>query len=199
MDIKRLHHYTAKLRLIKPLHLLILAILSGVICIFALRANNEHMVQLRTALYQADQKGQNVKGALVALQSYVVSHMNTDLSTGTGSVYPPIQLAGTYDRLLQAQGTAIQQQNSQLYSNAQAYCEQLYPTGLSAPRIPCIQQYVQSHGLKTEPTIPASLYKFDFISPWWSPDLAGWSLLAAIAFAVLAVVLWIVRLVNKKH
>ena len=44
-----------------------------------------------------------------------------------------------------------------------------------------------THGLKGA-NIPVSLYEFDFISPTWSPDLAGWSMLAAIVLAVLTVI-----------
>ena len=36
-----------------------------------------------------------------------------------------------------------------------------------------------SRGIEQK-NIPDSLYKFDFVSPTWSPDLAGWSLLVAI-------------------
>ena len=194
---KELPRILAILKSLQPWHLLALGVLSGVICLFALRANNEHMVQLRSALYQADQNNTNVQKALHTLQQYVTSHMNTDLSTGNGSVYPPIQLVGTYDRLVQAQDASIQQQNSQIYTDAQAYCEKLYPTGLSGPRIPCIDQYVTSKGLKAPPAIPDSLYKFDFVSPTWSPDLAGWSMVVAVAGLLGAGALFIVRLVRK--
>ncbi len=33
--------------------------------------------------------------------------------------------------------------------------------------------------------IPDSLYKFDFVSPIWSPDVAGWSMLLSIVFGLL--------------
>ncbi|HET9173903.1 MAG TPA: hypothetical protein VFN56_01335 [Candidatus Saccharimonadales bacterium] len=195
MHKKRLHQTVDQLQWLKPWHFLVLAALTGAICVGALRANNEHMAHLRTALYQADQKDQNVQGALQALQSYVTSHMNTNLSSGSGTVYPPIQLVGTYDRLVQAQGATIQKQNSQLYTDAQNYCEQLYPNSLNdpRPRVPCIEQYVQGHGLKTPPAIPDSLYKFDFVSPSWSPDLAGWSLGVAVLWVILAASWFIIR------
>ncbi len=46
--------------------------------------------------------------------------MNTNLSTGNTSVYPPIQLQHTYDRLVKAQEQ--QQITHDLYSQAPAYC-----------------------------------------------------------------------------
>jgi hypothetical protein len=36
--------------------------------------------------------------------------------------------------------------------------------------------------------VPEGLYKFDFVSPRWSPDLAGWSLVFTIALTFLALV-----------
>lgn len=187
MDKRRLHHLWTNLRPIKPWYFLVIAIVSGVICIFALRANNEHMIKIRDAVYSADQNNSDVQGALQSLQAYVTAHMNTNLSAGADPVYPPIQLKYTYDRLVQAQSNSLAQSNTQLYTNAQHYCEQQDSTDFSGHnRVPCIIQYVQSHGV-TLPAIPDALYKFDFISPTWSPDLAGWSLLITIVSTILFV------------
>ncbi len=163
-----------------PWYFLVLAVLSSVICVAALRANNEHMSKLRNDVYAADKNNGNVKGSLQTLQAYVTTHMNTNLSAGPDPVYPPIQLKYTYDRLVQAQSDAAAASNTQLYTDAQNYCQTQIPTGFSGRgRVPCIEQYVQSHDTSL-PTIPDALYKFDFVSPTWSPDLAGWSLLVAI-------------------
>lgn len=198
MHKKRLHFMAHKLDWLKPVHLVVLTVVSGSVCIYALRANNEHMAQLRSALYQADQKNDNVQGALQALQHYVTAHMNTDLSTGNTAVYPPIQLVGTYNRLVEAQGAALQQQNSQLYTEAQHYCEQLDPVDFSGHnRVPCIEQYVTSHGVQAPAAVPPSLYQFDFVSPWWSPDLAGWSLLVTILSALSALGLFVYRKLRR--
>jgi hypothetical protein len=35
------------------------------------------------------------------------------------------------------------------------------------------------------PNISPSLYEFDFVSPTWSPDLAGWSLVASTMLLLL--------------
>lgn len=154
----------------------------------ALRANNEHMISLRDKVYAADQAGTDVQTPLRNLQVYVTSHMNTDLTTGQGSVYPPIQLKYTYERLVQAQGNQIASTNSQLYSQAQAYCESQNHTDFSGHnRVPCIEQYVESHSTLTLSQIPDSLYKFSFISPSWSPDLAGWSLVTTVLCGLLFV------------
>lgn len=188
MNKRKLHHFWRAFRHVKPVYFLGLALLSGIICVFALRANNEHMAHLRQAVYDADKNNTNVQQALNNLQAYVTAHMNTDLSTGNTAVYPPIQLQYTYERLLESQGNQLQAANGSLYTDAEHYCQQQIPTGFSGRyRISCVTQYVQNHGVKL-PAVSPSLYEFDFISPWWSPDLAGWSLLATIGLALLAVV-----------
>lgn len=185
MNKRRLHHFWTKFRGIRPYYFLALFLASGVVCIFALRANNEHMVKLRDAVFAADKAGTDVQTPLRALQSYVTSHMNTELATGPSSVYPPIQLKYTYDRLVQAEGNQIAATNSQLYSQAQAYCEAQNHVDFSGHnRVPCIEQYVESHSTIKFAQIPAALYEFSFVSPRWSPDLAGWSLLATILFGL---------------
>jgi hypothetical protein len=135
------------------------------------------MIGLRNDVYAADKTGGNVEAALDKLRGYVYGHMNTNLSAGNG-VKPPIQLSYTYARL---QENAAQ--NSSLYIDAKNYCEAKIPASQSISgrgRIDCITQYVTSHGAKPA-NIPEGLYQFDFVSPSWSPDLAGWSL-AATAF-----------------
>lgn len=181
MNKRHLHHTWTKLRRIKPWYFLVIALVSTVICVSALRSNNEHMAKLRQAVYAADQNNTDVQGALKQLQSYVTSHMNTSLSGGPNAPYPPIQLKYTYQRLVDAQTQT--QGADQLYTEAQHYCEQQDSVDFSGHnRVPCIEQYVQAHGGGQAPAsnIPDALYKFDFASPTWSPDLAGWSLLVAV-------------------
>ncbi|HEX7368244.1 MAG TPA: hypothetical protein VF261_01140 [Candidatus Saccharimonadales bacterium] len=197
MNKRRLHHLWTKFRALNPWYFVVLAVVSGVICIIALRSNNEHMVRLRSAVYSADKDNGNVEQALNNLRSYVNSHMNTDLTTPDG-VYPPIQLKYTYDRLVQAESAKVAQTNSQLYTQAENYCQQQVPDGFSGRyRIPCVTQYIDDHGAQTS-AIPDALYKFDFASPAWSPDLAGWSLVVFIVSAVVAVVLLALKLLFKR-
>ena len=186
-----------KLRKIKAWHFLSLAIVFLVISIFALRANNQEMLNLRQALYTADKNNQNVSQALDNLQKYVTSHMNTSLTTGNSSVYPPIQLKYTYQRLLEQQGQALNHNNSTIYTEAEDYCQSKIPNGFSGRyRVPCIEQYISSHKL-VAPNISPALYEFDFISPSWSPDLAGWSLLASLFFGFLFIIRLVFNVWNK--
>ncbi len=185
------HHHRLRNRFlrIKPWYILAVAALSMLICVLALRANNEHMIKLRDAVYAADQKNGDTEAALKKLQAYVTSHMNTNLNAGNTAVYPPIQLKYTYERLVTAQSDQIAQGNSQLYSAAQAACEQQNTTDLSGRnRVPCIEQYVLAHNPEATTPVPDALYKFAFTTPKWSPDVAGWSMVIAVVSSLLFVV-----------
>jgi hypothetical protein len=168
-------------RFIKPWHFFVIAVVSGVICVFALRANNLEMVKLRDAVYQADKDNGDVRKAIDNLRKYVFAHMNTDLTSGDNPVRPPIQLKYTYERLVKALAVNNSNNNSDIYTQAQKYCEAAIPNGFSGRyRLSCVQAYIQQHGITTSENIPKSLYEFDFASPRWSPDKAGWSLLVSI-------------------
>lgn len=171
----------------------------GLLFLSAMRVNNATMVQLRDQVYAADKNDGDVQTALTNLQRYVTAHMNTDLTSGKDAIYPPIQLKYTYERL---QAAANDQSGSeQIYNDAQKYCESLNSTDFSGRnRVPCIQQYVSSHGATTVPkTIPDSLYKFDFVSPSWSPDLAGWSLVGTIVLFICGLVSLAARLLHRRR
>lgn len=198
MDKRYLHHLWTKIRPIRPWYFLVLTLLLLGLSVVALRANNLEMARLRQAVYVADKNNTDVQGALQSLQAYVTTHMNTDVSTGPNAAYPPIQLVYTYDRAVQTAGEQVTVANAKIYNDAQHFCEQqnshdFYGTN----RVPCVQQYVRSHGITNLPTIPDSLYKFAFASPWWSPDLAGWSLvltsISLVIFVVFAAARWWLR------
>lgn len=161
---------------------LILFLLSASVSVYALRHNNTTMIKLREAVYAADKKGGDVNGALNDLRQYVYSHMNTNLSSGDNAIKPPIQLKYTYERLQAKAQEQANSTNSSLYTEAENYCQAQIPANLSfsgRARVPCVQDYVTTHGAKAQP-IPAALYQFDFVSPTWSPDLAGWSLVVSV-------------------
>ena len=186
--------------LLKPQYFLVIAVVSSGIGVSSLRANNEHMIKLRDAVYSADKNNTDAEGALKTLQSYVTSHMNTDLSGGNNAVYPPIQLKYTYDRLVQAESDALAQSNAAFYTTAQKYCEAQNPTGFyGATRIGCVEDYLTTHDTQHQlQPIPDALYKFSFISPRWSPDLAGWSLVVAAVSAVTFAVTFIASRFSRR-
>jgi hypothetical protein len=163
------------------------AVLCGVVALFALRQNNLTAVRLRDEVLKVDQENGDVEAALRNLRSYIYGHMNTSLASST-SVYPPIQLKYRYERLVQAEKDRVSAINSTIYNDAQSYCERTQPASFyGAGRLGCIQSYLDSHPGATEKPIQDATYKFDFASPVWSPDLAGWSMVLSGFFLVLFV------------
>jgi hypothetical protein len=200
MDKKFWHYiWTNRVRPIKVWYLVTLTVLSGLICVFALRDNYSHMDELREKVYTADQHNGDIVSALQDLQLYVTSHMNTDLAKDSNAVYPPIQLKYTYERLQAAAQEKAASANSQLYSDAQAYCERQNSTDFSGRnRVPCIEQYVTERGgAKAEP-VPDDMYKFSFATPKWSADLAGISLVITIVLAAVTLLRILIGLILKR-
>ena len=173
--------------------------LSAITCVAALRHNNTEMIKLRSAVYAADKNNGDVNTALNNLRRYVYGHMNTNLSSGGNAIKPPIQLKYTYERLQAAEQKRVDTANTNVYTQAQTYCQQQNSVDFSGRnRVPCVTDYVTSHGEKAN-TIPAALYEYDFVSPKWSPDLAGWSLiLSIILFIALAASFTIDKLVSNR-
>lgn len=162
---------------------LYLFIVTAIVCVLALRHNNQTMIKLREAVYTADKNNGDVNTALNNLRAYVYAHMNTDLSSGGNNIKPPIQLKYTYQRLYDAQLNQVQSANQGLYTDAENYCQSINHAYFGTTRVPCVQNYVINHGLKqADINIPAGLYEFDFVSPSWSPDLAGFSLILTLVF-----------------
>lgn len=197
MNKKRLHHFWVKLRRISYWYLLIACVACGLTAIFALRQNNLTAIRLRDEVLKVDQQNGDTEAALRKLRQYIYSHMNTNLATST-SVYPPIQLKYRYERLMAAEQARVDQANGNtIYNDAQKYCETNFPQSFyGAGRLPCIQNYIDTHPpstVKARP-IPDALYKYDFVSPVWSPDLAGWSLVFFALFLVLFVVRFLLEL-----
>jgi len=159
---------------------LYLFIITAIVCVLALRHNNQEMAKLRTAVYAADKSNGDVNTALNNLRRYVYAHMNTSLSSGNSNIKPPIQLKYTYQRLYDTQFNQVEAANQKIYTDAQNYCQSIDQAYFGTTRVPCVQNYVINHGVKAaDINIPAGLYEFDFVSPAWSPDLAGWSLVAS--------------------
>jgi hypothetical protein len=162
---------------------LYLFLATAIICVLALRHNNQTMANLRDDVYAADKSSGDVNTALNKLRAYVYAHMNTSLSSGGNNIKPPIQLKYTYQRLYDAQANQVQSANQQIYTDAELYCQSINKAYFGTTRVPCVQNYVINHGIKAANiNIQAGLYEFDFVSPAWSPDLAGFSLAASFIF-----------------
>jgi len=169
------------LRPVSYWYFIIVALISGFIAAYTLRQNNLTALRLRDKVLQVDKENGDVESALRELREYTYSHMNSQLSSDTG-IYPPIQLKYRYERLVIAEQERVRESNKDIYAAAQQDCERRFPSGFSGSnRLPCIMEYIDTHATpdaRPQP-IPEGLYKFDFVSPVWSPDIAGWSLVIA--------------------
>jgi hypothetical protein len=190
MNKRWLHHYYTRVRFIRPWYLLLAALIFFAAGTYGLRQNNLKMVELRERVTVADEKNGDVEEALKNLRNYVYSHMNTNLS-GAQSINPPVQLKYRYERLVAGQQEIADQKTEQIKEQAEAICARRHPgEGYNSPRVACVQDYVRQNAVQPQ-DIPEDLYKFDFVSPRWTPDFAGISLALGVAFSALFIT-WLV-------
>ncbi len=172
-----------------------------IIAVFSLRANNQKMIELRAAVFEADESDGDIETALQELREHVYGHMNTDLASGDNAIKPPIQLKYHYERLVLAEQKRLDVSNESVYTDAQNQCEREISSGFSGSnRLDCIRNYIEDHGVKQKQVnVPEDLYKFDFASPRWSPDLAGWSLVLAVLLFGLFVLRVLSEFLLRRH
>ena len=170
---------------------LVLAIWAVVVASL-LRVNNVQMIQRREAVKVADEKGDDtaLKDAAIVLQKYSAKHMNS--STG------PIDLKQKYLRDIQlavekAQSQALHNPHGNVYKRAADVCDPHY-TLYSHPYFNCILQEVDKYApssqvgeLEIKYPDPAP-YKLEFISPRFSFDWAGLSVVVFLGLvAIIAI------------
>ncbi len=181
MALKMQHHTKA---LIRVLIFGLFTAIFGTLSIVSLAANSQGAKQRYDTLIAVDQAGGDVAVALDDLRIYIFNHMNTQIGSDNG-IRPPIQLKGTYDRLVAEEEARVASSDA-LYAEAQADCELRQPTGFSGRnRLDCIEAYIDAHPKATPKQIEESKYKFDFVPPRWSPDLAGFSIVLLIIFGLI--------------
>lgn len=186
MNIRKLYYYHHKFMFLKAWYFLVPAVIFMVIAANGLRANYATMVELREAVYVADKANGDVESALLTLRKHVYGHMNTNLSSGANPIKPPIQLQARYERLMAAEAERVKSVNAQVNAAAEQACSAQFPAdGVNAARVDCIQKYVAANASTAARSVPDQLYKFDFVSPRWSFDQAGISILLAVIFIVL--------------
>lgn len=199
MNNRKLHHYYTIIRPIRSWYLLVVALVFAALAVHGLRENYSKMADLREAVYVADRQNGDVEAALAKLREHVHAHMNTNLSSGNNAIKPPIQLKARYERLVKTESERVKQLNRQVTARGEQICAQRFPaTGYNAPRVDCIQKNFAANAVQ-EKSIPDSLYKFDFISPRWSPDLAGISILFSAFFFTLFLTRWLAGIYIRRR
>lgn len=185
MSKRKLQHAYRKIRGLSYWYFLAGFVVFGSLFVYQYRQNNIRMIELRNAVFKADETNTDLEKSLRELRSFVYSHMNTNLTSSSTAIKPPIQLKFQYERLVAAEQTRVDQATAKLRQEATIICEQRFPVTVNVTgREPCIQGILEESGVTKQP-IPKELYQFDFLSPRWSPDLAGWSLVLTVFFGLL--------------
>ena len=172
-----------QLQRVKTWQLLILFVISMMLTLTLLRLNNIGMVSRRAAVVNSDTNGNDkvTKQRLVDLQSYVSSHMNTNMGKG-------VYLEGSYKRAVQAaykEASNDTNPNGNIYKKAQDTCAPKF-TSWSQSYIQCtineLNKYPASSNLADNVKLPdANKYLHNYVSPLWSPDFAGLAVVVSAA------------------
>lgn len=189
-DKRQVRRSIRQLQHVKTWQLFILLILCIFVAATFLRLNNIGMVQRREAVLQADEAGdqQAIQGRLYDLQRYVTAHMNADMGT--------IYLENQYKRDSQAVIDAASGDgaNGNIFKQAQEVCAPKYANlgHYSLAYQQCVIDQLNSHPSGAELTsslqLPkADAYRHSYVSPLWSPDFAGFSVVACVLI-VLAII-----------
>lgn len=199
MHARRLYYLHHRFAILRAWYFLVLALIFALISLFSLRANYAKMVTLRENVYKVDQENGDIEAALTELRKHVYGHMNTNLTSSTNSIKPPIQLSSRYQRLASVEAEKTKAANQQAANQAEAQCAASFPAaGFNASRVSCIQDYVSQHAVRDN-SVPDDLYKFDFVSPRWSPDVAGFSIILTVIFFILFIARISLELLIKKR
>lgn len=202
-DKRDIRQSLRQLRAIKTWQLLIILILLAFLAATFLRINNTGMIARREAVVAADKTGNDTatNERLHELQSYSASHMNAD----TGDVYLQEQYNRDVEKAVKAsssQSTVIADANAQ----AEAVCHPQYH-GWSTAYMNCflneLAKYPTTDTLP-QPSLPSvSLYRYSFSSPVWSPDFAGWAIIACAVVIVTIisrlVSMIVLRMMLRRH
>ena len=198
-----IRHTIKKLAAVKTWQLVLVLILLAFVAATFMRINNTGMIARRDAVLAADKAGDamTIQERLYELQTYSASHMNAD----TGVFY----LQEQYNRDVQKALTASSGQSTTMAAanaQAEAVCHPQY-SGWSTAYMNCFLRELAKFPTTDklpEPKLPsASLYRYSFASPAWSPDFAGWAVAGCglIIFAIIArlIGLVVLRLLLRRH
>lgn len=203
-DKRQIRRNIKQLQRVQTWQLLVLLVLSAFVAATFLRLNNIGMIQRRDAVLSADKAGDTVAvtDRLYDLQRYAATHMNAN----TGAFY----LEQQYKRDVEKQVTeasVVTNPHGNINAQVDALCRSRF-SSYSQAWVQCFAEELGKYPAAPDPasqvTLPsADLYRYSFISPRWSPDFAGWSVVVSLAILVMILArllsLGILRLMLKKH
>jgi len=163
------------------------------------------MIERRTAVVTTDEAGNNEAtiNRLYDLQRFVSAHMNTDMGKG-------VYLETSFKRDYQAAIDRASQDgnsNGNIYKKAQEVCAPQF-SRYSYAYLQCttgeLAKYPAASELVSSVRAPhPDSYLHVFVSPLWSPDFAGWSIVVWIVIALMIIVrllsLTALRIILHQH
>lgn len=189
---------------VKTWQLLIIFILLGFVAATFLRLNNIGMIERRDAVEAADKEGnpETIKARLYDLQRYSSEHMHASAEVALQHQYNR-----DWQKSLDDAKTTSDRPN--VYINAETVCRPRFSSWVGPAYMQCMMDEISrdagSNSIDQQGPEPPNkaLYQHSFMSPTWSPDFAGWTVLAAglVLFAIVVrlLTLLVLRLMLKKH
>lgn len=207
MNKRYLRHLLAGLRKVKLWQLILLFLVLLGLSVGLLRQNSLNMIRLRDAVKTTDAQNGDVQGALAALQRYIGSHMNANM-TDKG-IYLDKTYQRAYDRAFQAAAQSGSS-SSTIYQQADHACRNGFvASGSFQGYVQCVADNVAASGSAADPLATfkaptADLYRHNFVSPLWSPDLAGFVVILTLIVMMLIlgkiVLMWLLSfLLHYRH
>jgi hypothetical protein len=204
-DKRRVRQGIKQLQRIKTWQLVIVLILMSFVAATFLRLNNIGMVERREAVINADEKGDDevTVNRLHDLQQYVSSHMNTDMGKG-------VFLTGARKRDAEEAYAYVSNDsnpNGNIYKKAQEVCAPQF-TSYSYAYLQCtmneLAKYPGSSNLISQIQLPpAEAYLRVYVSPLWSPDFAGWSVVICVVILIMILArvtsVIILKIILRRH
>lgn len=160
------------------------------------------MAARRDAVIDADKAGDQtvIRNRLLDLANYVSAHMNTSRN----EVY--LEQQYNRDKATLIQKAAQNQTSGQsINAKADAICKPQY-VGYSQGYVDCFAREYAKYAPSNDPVRQVKLpdtdrYRHIFVSPLWSPDFAGFSVLACVILVGVIMYrllkLWVLRIILR--
>lgn len=166
----------------KARYLFIAAVVCALLSIVGLRLNHQAAIAKVHTIEDKDQQAQDVAADITTLRKFVFAHMNASVQ---------FELTNSYNRAVSA--STQTPSSDDLYAQAQAACDR--QGQLTVSNAQCVQDFLNARlqpGINPQPpqVIDRSQYHYAYISPAWTPDFAGLSLLAALGLALMALIVY---------
>lgn len=179
-----------RVQALKNWQLFLLLCLIMVAVATAWRMNNTQMFRRLDAVLAADEalNEEKVRENLVILKSFSESHMNAN--TGLVSLVK-IYERDAKDEIARVSGLRA---GDNVHKKVSEICDPQFDarTRYSRPYFECwtreLEKFPSRENVDLQPKFRAKeLYEYEFISPIWTPDLAGWTTLVAIFIVILII------------